>query len=93
MAFSLKKKGGIPMNDLKNYSDKQKEIILEILIDMDRIHRENTNNITVDELKLKVIVRFSLSLWKLFTWLKIGIFTKIKTLLECLSRILLNNNG
>ncbi len=67
-------------NGNNNNNNDQKGRIIEILVEIDRIHRENEGKLTVKEVKLRVIVRINLSVW--------NVFTKIKTLRKYLSRLL-----
>lgn len=44
--------------------------ILELMVKIDKIHKENSGKMTVDEWKLRIEVRVNLKLWSVETTLK-----------------------
>lgn len=71
--FFSEEKEVLTMNekDLQNKKiEERKKRIIEILVEIDRIHKENDGRLTIDELKLRVIVEINLDFWSLSNKLK-----------------------
>lgn len=67
---------GVPENS--NRSDK----ILQLVVKIDKIHKENDGKMTIDEIKLRIEVRINLKLWSIENtfkslWEKVYRFFKV----------------
>ena len=51
-------------------SSKKADKILELVVKIDKIHKENGGKMTIDEWKLRIEVRVNLKLWSVETTLK-----------------------
>lgn len=63
------------MNAPNNSIKKQPEMsradkVLDILIEIDRVHKENDGKLTIDEIKLRLAIKINLNLWSISNKLK-----------------------